>query len=157
MWQRLLKTLILGIYFRKSNFPNGNLTIACTDVSRLHPDVPAAGSYTAASKTGAWNVLSILSIYYWSHQQGPHLPLVYKQITTKRNITHPWFFLLSEMSSNALNFGLIQQPKTGSYTIKSSNILAKRTILCKKDLARKRRGNVEERIKSEEGNNFTFS
>lgn len=53
MWQTLLMPLILGINFRKSNFSNGNLTIACTDVSRLHPSVPAAGSCTEASKTGA--------------------------------------------------------------------------------------------------------
>lgn len=83
------------------------------------------------------------------------MPPWYKQ--TKRNLTCPWFFLLSEMSCKALNFGLIQQLKTGSYTIKSSDTLAKGTIPCKKDLARKRRGNVGERIKTEEGNNFTFS
>lgn len=70
----LLKPLIFGIYFSKSNFSNGNLTTACTDMSRLNPGVPAA-----VQTFQIWvpeMCLGILSICYWSHQQGPHLPLV---------------------------------------------------------------------------------
>lgn len=39
--QALFKPLILGIYFRKSDSSSKNLAIACADVFRLHPGVPA--------------------------------------------------------------------------------------------------------------------
>ena len=55
MSQALFKPLILGIYFRKSDSSNGNLTTACTGVSMLHPGVPAGqqlGSWAEAAKTG---------------------------------------------------------------------------------------------------------
>lgn len=54
MRQAVFQPLILGIYFRKSESSDGNLTIACTDVSRLHPGVPAGwqlGSWAEAAKT----------------------------------------------------------------------------------------------------------
>lgn len=39
MRQELFKPSNLGIYFRTSGSSNGNLAIARTDVSRLHPGV----------------------------------------------------------------------------------------------------------------------
>lgn len=44
MGQALFNPLILGIYFRRSDFSSRSLTIVCTDVSKLYP--PKEGAST---------------------------------------------------------------------------------------------------------------
>lgn len=52
MRQELFKPLDLGIYFQISRSSGGNVTIACTGVSRLIQVCLWAGSWAEAAKRG---------------------------------------------------------------------------------------------------------
>lgn len=52
MGQALFNPLILGIYFRRSDFSNRSLTIVCTDVSKLYPGVSAGRQLSNLSSQG---------------------------------------------------------------------------------------------------------
>lgn len=142
--QALFKPLILGIYFRKSDSSSENLAIACADVFRLHPGVPAGRQL--GSLSSHWGCKGR---YLKCHEFPQHILLIpprnddltlhlYNKSTTNGNLTHfpppPLFFfpLLTGTTSETLNFGSFLQSKTVSCTIKSNDNLLKVKFPCKK-------------------------